>query len=107
MTPRRRAVRIRMDADWPYRSPCFNCLTGRVSPRWTDIHIYGQDVRGVALKCDRCGEITLSEKMGHFACEKALAQEARALRTSCSAITVDSAKTLYLVLDANGLRVEA
>lgn len=109
MTPRRRAARIRIEADWPwpYRSRCFCCLTGRVSPRWTNIHVYGQDVRGVALKCDKCGDITLSEKMGHFACEKALAQEARALRTSCSAITVDSAKTLYLVFDASGLRGQA
>lgn len=65
MTPRRRAVRIRIARPW----------------------------REVV----RQGEARLRFRR---------AIRARALRTSCSAITVDSAKTLYLVLDANGLRLE-
>lgn len=107
MTPRRRAVRIRMDAEWPYRCRCFNCYSGRMSPRWTDINLWGQDVRGTALKCDRCGEILFSDRMADFAERKALAATRTTSQTSCSASTVDNAEALYLVLDANGLRLEA
>ena len=56
---------------------CFRCLRGRSTPQWTDIHIYGQDVRGTALKCDRCGNLSLTPKMGESACVKAMAKGLR------------------------------
>lgn len=70
---------------------CFLCLRGCSTPRWTDLYVYGQDVRGLALVCDRCGYLSLTETMAASACAKALAKE----------------PTHYLVLDSRGLSLEA
>ena len=57
MTPRRRAMRIRIDH--PRRTPCWSCRGGRSRIAWGD-------VRGVTMSawiCDRCGEASLTEQM--------------------------------------------
>ena len=83
MTPRRRAVRIKLENPRRWRCPC--CRNGMVSMAWVQCEGFFTP----AERCNNCFEFFIGKRTGQIYDKRR-----------------DALVPVYLVLDAKGLRIE-